>query len=83
MTEVITVSPKVTLWIKWLKREHNQTFLRLSKSFTLIETSLNDMLYHVMVYDYDVFQEWACILKNEQCTKNHDYCVAWQRIVGN
>mgnify|MGYP003650176367 CR=1 FL=1 len=84
MTEVVTVSPKISLWFKWLKREHNQTFLRLckSKGFALIENQLHDMLHHVMVYDYEVFQEWACILQNKQCVNNHDYCVAWQRIVG-
>jgi len=83
MTEIITVSPKTTLWIKWLKREHNQTFLRLckSKDFLLIQNSLNGLVHHIMVYDYDAFKEWACILQNKQCANNHDYCEAWQRIV--
>lgn len=72
---------KTALWLNWLNREYNQTYQRLVKTFDTTIANRDEMLHHIMQYDYKVFKSWIQIIQNNQTTLNEDWCVAWNKLM--
>lgn len=77
--ETVSEVRKTNLLLLWLRRECNQTYLRLGKAQNI--TKRHDILLHLMKYDYGVFSAWAKIMTNDPLSKHNDYCVAWNTIM--